>query len=184
MTTRLPLFLAGALLLLAGCTGGRNAKRTPPPEWVSQRPISRMHYIGIGSAVNTPIPGEAPASPKNALRLTLSVRLPCASKALPCWRAKTATDGSARTSTVRFPAAPMSGLQDLKSSASTRVRSHPRHYRLDKNVTPQRGLHGNKAPRKWPSPSGPPVNPTSTPAGYRTPGTLGHGHPGPGRVLE
>ena len=59
MTARLPLFLAGALLLLAGCTGGRNAKRTPPPEWVSQRPISRMHYIGIGSAVNTPIPGEA-----------------------------------------------------------------------------------------------------------------------------
>ena len=59
MTARLPLFLASALLLLAGCTGGRNAKRTPPPEWVNQRPISRMHYIGIGSAVNTPIPGEA-----------------------------------------------------------------------------------------------------------------------------
>lgn len=59
MTARFPLFLAGALLLLAGCTGGRNAKRTPPPEWVSERPISRMHYIGIGSAVNSPIPGEA-----------------------------------------------------------------------------------------------------------------------------
>lgn len=59
MTARFPLFLAGALFLLAGCTGGRNAKRTPPPEWISERPISRMHYIGIGSAANSPIPGEA-----------------------------------------------------------------------------------------------------------------------------
>ena len=59
MSGRFSLLVVGAALLLAGCSGARNAKRTPPPEWVSQRPISRTHYIGIGSAVNSPIPGEA-----------------------------------------------------------------------------------------------------------------------------
>jgi len=60
MSGRLPLFfLTSVVLLLASCAGDRNAQRTPPPEWVNQRPISRMHYIGIGSAVNSPIPGEA-----------------------------------------------------------------------------------------------------------------------------
>ena len=59
MSGRFSLLVVGAAMLLAGCSGARNAKRTPPPEWMSQRPISRTHYIGIGSAVNSPIPGEA-----------------------------------------------------------------------------------------------------------------------------
>ena len=46
-------------ILASGCTGRRGMEHTPPPGWVSERPVSSMHYIGIGSAAPNPIPGEA-----------------------------------------------------------------------------------------------------------------------------
>ncbi len=59
MRTPRRFLLWGILVLLTSCSGKRGAHRTPAPEWVNSRPVSRMHYIGIGSAVNSPVPGEA-----------------------------------------------------------------------------------------------------------------------------
>ena len=58
MSSRVAL-LVWSVLLLAGCAGGRSAQKTPPPDWVTTRPVSRTHFIGVGSAVHSPIPGEA-----------------------------------------------------------------------------------------------------------------------------
>lgn len=47
------------ILMGTGCTGRRGMEQTPPPSWVEERPVSSLHYIGIGSATPNPIPGEA-----------------------------------------------------------------------------------------------------------------------------
>lgn len=49
----------GLAVWMAGCSGSKNLEGTAPPEWVSQRPIARSHYIGIGSAAPNAVPGEA-----------------------------------------------------------------------------------------------------------------------------
>lgn len=59
MTVRTSLWLSGILLVMSGCAGGRQARKSPPPEWVGQRPVSSLYYIGIGSAQANPVPGEA-----------------------------------------------------------------------------------------------------------------------------
>ena len=46
-------------ILASGCIGRRGMEKSPPPGWISERPVSSMHYIGIGSATPSPIPGEA-----------------------------------------------------------------------------------------------------------------------------
>ena len=36
--------------LFSGCAGSKNTSVSAPPLWVSERPVSPSHYIGIGSA--------------------------------------------------------------------------------------------------------------------------------------
>ena len=58
--TRLLLISTLALgILFSGCSNLRQAKTTPAPEWVTNRPVSSQFYIGIGSASPNAIPGES-----------------------------------------------------------------------------------------------------------------------------
>lgn len=50
--------------ILSGCAGNKGAEKLPPPEWIGQRPLSSSHYIGVGSAAQTPISGDALANAK------------------------------------------------------------------------------------------------------------------------
>lgn len=51
-------------LLLGGCAGKKGTEQLPPPEWIGQRPLSSSHYIGIGSATQSPVAGDALANAK------------------------------------------------------------------------------------------------------------------------
>lgn len=53
------ILILSVMSLLAGCKGGRELQRTPPPPWVLERPVSGMFYIGIGSAQKVGEPGAA-----------------------------------------------------------------------------------------------------------------------------
>ncbi|MEC8759089.1 MAG: LPP20 family lipoprotein, partial [Bacteroidota bacterium] len=59
MSLRTSISILALILLGTGCTGRRGIEQTPPPSWVEERPVSNLHYIGIGSATPNPIPGEA-----------------------------------------------------------------------------------------------------------------------------
>ena len=50
--------------LWSGCAGNRGAEQLPPPDWIEQRPLSQSYFIGIGSAVQTPMKGDALANAK------------------------------------------------------------------------------------------------------------------------
>lgn len=60
----LPCLGISALLLFSGCASSRSIQEEPTPSWVTARPISPSHYIGIGSASPNPVPGEALRSAK------------------------------------------------------------------------------------------------------------------------
>ena len=78
MSLRTSISILALVLLGTGCTGRRGIEQTPPPSWVGERPVSSLHYIGIGSATPNPIPGEALRTARSAPPPTSSVRLPCA----------------------------------------------------------------------------------------------------------
>ena len=46
------------------CQETKATEQLPPPEWIGQRPLSSSHYIGIGSATQTPVAGDALANAK------------------------------------------------------------------------------------------------------------------------
>ncbi len=58
-------FCAGAIcIILSGCARNKGAEKLPPPEWMGQRPLSNSHYVGIGSAAQTAVSGDALANAK------------------------------------------------------------------------------------------------------------------------
>ena len=185
MSGRFSLLVVGAALLLAGCSGGRHAKRTPPPEWVNQRPISRTHYIGIGSAVNSPIPGEALRMAKERAAADLAgeiaVRVESASL----------LESEERNGQIR---------EDFNSTISSRSEERIAgfevmgvyegetgthvFYRLDKARHARPGKPDAKPPWTWPCRV---VRWTSGCGSWphcTGPRTLGDGHPGLGGILE
>lgn len=60
---------------LVGCAGSRNTPVTDAPEWVQHRPVSMSHYIGIGSAVQVPMPGEALRTAKERAAADLAAEI-------------------------------------------------------------------------------------------------------------
>lgn len=54
-----PLFVSILVIGLTSCSGSRNAQNSPLPAWALDRPVSSVHYIGIGSALPQATPGDA-----------------------------------------------------------------------------------------------------------------------------
>ena len=53
-----------AALLLMGCAGNKGVNKTPPPDWIGQRPLSSAYYIGIGSAPKIAVTEDALSNAK------------------------------------------------------------------------------------------------------------------------
>ena len=78
--TRLTNIAAGLPLValavaLAGGSGSRGTQRTPPPPWMTERPLSGTHYIGIGSAAQTAVPGEGLKNAKKQAAADLAAEI-------------------------------------------------------------------------------------------------------------
>lgn len=67
--------LSFAMLVFSGCAGKKGIDQTPPPVWVSQRPISSSHYIGIGSAAKTMVANEAMQTAKERAAADLAAEI-------------------------------------------------------------------------------------------------------------
>ncbi|MCH1582444.1 MAG: LPP20 family lipoprotein [Flavobacteriales bacterium] len=60
----IPVTVLFAALLLMGCAGNKGANKTPPPDWIGQRPLSSAYYIGIGSAPKIAVTEDALSNAK------------------------------------------------------------------------------------------------------------------------
>lgn len=58
-----------------GCSSNRKVERTPPPDWVSTRPLSGSHYIGIGTAPVAGSPDEAMKTAKERAAADLAAEI-------------------------------------------------------------------------------------------------------------
>ena len=69
------LSIAVFAVAFSGCSGARGTQRTPPPPWMAERPLSSTHYIGIGSAARTAIPGEGLKNAKKQAAADLAAEI-------------------------------------------------------------------------------------------------------------
>lgn len=60
----IPVAVLCTSLVLLGCAGNKGVNKTPPPDWIGQRPLSSAYYIGIGSAPKTAVTEDALSNAK------------------------------------------------------------------------------------------------------------------------